>query len=144
MCSVPLCELCGYLLELLMTSRKTAIPFAEAIAHLTQADRRMAQLIERVGPCTLKLRHEHSIFYSLLRSIIYQQLAGSAAAAILGRVDELFPGALATPEQIAAAPEKKLRAAGSVEKQGAGRQGPGGQDAGRHGARRQDHRRHER
>jgi len=84
----------------------------EATEHLKRADRRMAQLIERVGPCTLKLRHEHSIFYSLLRSIVYQQLAGKAAAAILGRVDELFPGALATPEQIVAATEERLRSAG--------------------------------
>jgi 3-methyladenine DNA glycosylase/8-oxoguanine DNA glycosylase len=91
---------------------KTVPDFSAAIRHLSQADRRMAQLIERVGPCTLKLRHEHSIFYSLLRSIIYQQLAGKAAAAILQRVDDLFPGALATPEQIAAAPEERLRAAG--------------------------------
>ncbi|MGA2990117.1 MAG: DNA-3-methyladenine glycosylase [Candidatus Korobacteraceae bacterium] len=86
--------------------------FRAAIRHLKNADRRLAQLIERVGPCTLKLRHEHSIFYSLLRSIVYQQLAGKAAAAILQRVDDLFPGALATPEQIAAAPEERLRAAG--------------------------------
>jgi 3-methyladenine DNA glycosylase/8-oxoguanine DNA glycosylase len=84
----------------------------EAVEHLTRADRRMAQLIERVGPCTLKLRHEHTIFYSLLRSIVYQQLAGKAAAAILARVDELFPGALATPEQIAEATEERLRSAG--------------------------------
>jgi len=84
----------------------------EATEHLKRADRRMAQLIERTGPCTLKLRHEHSIFYSLLRSIVYQQLAGKAAAAILGRVDELFPGALATPEQIAAETEERLRSAG--------------------------------
>ncbi|MGA2961956.1 MAG: DNA-3-methyladenine glycosylase [Candidatus Korobacteraceae bacterium] len=84
----------------------------EATEHLKRTDRRMAQLIERVGPCTLKLRHEHSIFYSLLRSIVYQQLAGKAAAAILGRVDALFPGALATPEQIVAATEEELRSAG--------------------------------
>jgi DNA-3-methyladenine glycosylase II len=84
----------------------------EATEHLKRADRRMAHLIERVGPCTLKLRHEHSIFYSLLRSIVYQQLAGKAAAAILGRVDQLFPGALATPEQIVAETEERLRSAG--------------------------------
>jgi 3-methyladenine DNA glycosylase/8-oxoguanine DNA glycosylase len=84
----------------------------EATEHLKRADRRMAQLIERVGPCTLRLRHEHSVFYSLLRSIVYQQLAGKAAAAILGRVDDLFPGALATPEQIVAETEERLRSAG--------------------------------
>ncbi len=72
----------------------------------------MAQLIERTGPCTLKLRHEHTIFYSLLRSIVYQQLAGQAAAAILARVDGLFPGALATPGQIVDATEECLRSAG--------------------------------
>jgi 3-methyladenine DNA glycosylase/8-oxoguanine DNA glycosylase len=84
----------------------------EATEHLNRCDRRMAQLIERVGPCTLKLRHEHTIFYSLLRSIVYQQLAGKAAAAILARVDGLFPGALATPAQIAGASEERLRSAG--------------------------------
>ena len=86
--------------------------FHAAIQHLQKADRRMAQLIERVGPCTLKLRHEHTIFYTLLRSIVYQQLAGAAAAAILGRVNDLYPGALATPEQIIATPEERLRTAG--------------------------------
>ena len=65
----------------------------EAVAHLCQVDPRLAQLIERVGPCALKLRHEHSIFYSRLRSIVYQQLAGTAAA-ILARVNALFPTAL--------------------------------------------------
>ena len=84
----------------------------EATEHLKGCDRRMAQLIEQVGPCMLKLRHEHTIFYSLLRSIVYQQLAGTAAAAILARVDGLFPGALATPEQIAEASEERLRSAG--------------------------------
>ena len=84
----------------------------KATEHLKGCDRRMAQLIERVGPCMLKLRHEHTIFYSLLRSIVYQQLAGTAAAAILARVDGLFPGALATPEQIAEASEEQLRSAG--------------------------------
>jgi 3-methyladenine DNA glycosylase/8-oxoguanine DNA glycosylase len=86
--------------------------FDEATEHLKRSGRRMEQLIERAGPCTLTLRHEHSIFYSLLRSIVYQQLAGKAAAAILGRVNELFPGALATPEQIVDATEECLRSAG--------------------------------
>ncbi len=84
----------------------------EATEHLKGCDRRMAQLIEQVGPCMLKLRHEHTVFYSLLRSIVYQQLAGAAAAAILARVDGLFPGALATPEQIAEASEERLRSVG--------------------------------
>jgi 3-methyladenine DNA glycosylase/8-oxoguanine DNA glycosylase len=56
---------------------------------------------------------EHSIFYSLLRAIIYQQLAGKAAAAILGRVDALFPGhEYVHPEDIAGATDEQLRSAG--------------------------------
>ncbi len=86
---------------------------AEAVAHLCAADEKLARLIERVGPCRLEPRVEHSIFYSLLRSIIYQQLAGKAAAAILARVDGLFPGhRLVRPEDIADASDEQLRSAG--------------------------------
>jgi 3-methyladenine DNA glycosylase/8-oxoguanine DNA glycosylase len=56
---------------------------------------------------------EHTIFYSLLRSIIYQQLAGAAAAAILKRVDELFPAhEFVHPEDIIHASDELLRSAG--------------------------------
>ena len=85
----------------------------EAIAHLCAADERLAQLIERVGPCRLEPRVEHSIFFSLLRAIVYQQLAGKAAAAILARVDALFPGhAHVLPGDIVDAPDELLRSAG--------------------------------
>ncbi len=86
---------------------------AEAVAHLCAADEKLARLIERVGPCRLAPRVEHSIFYSLLRSIIYQQLAGKAAAAILARVDALFPGhQFVHPEDIVGASDEQLRSAG--------------------------------
>jgi 3-methyladenine DNA glycosylase/8-oxoguanine DNA glycosylase len=86
---------------------------SSAVRHLCAADTKLGVLIERVGPCTLKPRVEHSIFYSLLRSIIYQQLAGKAAAAILGRVDALFPGhRWVVPGDILDAPDELLRSAG--------------------------------
>jgi 3-methyladenine DNA glycosylase/8-oxoguanine DNA glycosylase len=85
----------------------------EAIRHLCAADEKLAALIERTGPLLLQPRVEHTIFYSLLRSIIYQQLAGKAAAAILARVDALFPGHdFVHPDDIASASDELLRSAG--------------------------------
>ena len=86
---------------------------AEAVRHLCAADEKLAGLIEHVGPCLLRARVEHTIFYSLLRSIVYHQLAGAAAAAILGRVDALFPAhRFAHPEDILDATDERLRSAG--------------------------------
>src|SRR5512133_1416631 len=88
--------------------------YSEAVAHLKAADERMAAMIERVGPCQLHVRHEHSIFYTLLRSIVYQQLAGSAAAAILARVEAAVrkDGELPTAERLLETPDDVLRSAG--------------------------------
>ncbi len=85
-----------------------------ALTHLKAADPKLAVMIERVGPCLLEIRHTHSIFYSLLRSIVYQQLAGKAAATILGRVELVTAGEgyHPTPEQILSTPDERLRGAG--------------------------------
>ena len=88
--------------------------FTEAVEYLKTADPRLAALIELVGPCTMQIRHHHSIFYSLLRAITYQQLAGAAAATILGRVEQCCSngGGQPTPELVMAASDEALRAAG--------------------------------
>jgi 3-methyladenine DNA glycosylase/8-oxoguanine DNA glycosylase len=88
--------------------------FTEAVEHLKTADPRMAALIEVVGPCTMQIRHHHSIFYSLLRAITYQQLAGAAAAKILSRVELCCSsnGDQPTPELVMTASDESLRAAG--------------------------------
>ncbi len=88
--------------------------FTEAVEHLKSADPKMAALIERVGPCTMQIRHHHSIFYTLMRAITYQQLAGAAAAKILARVELCCSGngTQPTPEQVLAASDEVLRAAG--------------------------------
>jgi len=88
--------------------------FTEAVEHLKNADPKMAALIKLVGPCTMTIRHHHTIFYSLLRAITYQQLAGAAAAKILSRVELCCSsnGDQPTPELVMAASDESLRAAG--------------------------------
>ena len=63
----------------------------QAVEHLSAADPKLAALIAQVGPCTIEIPHHFSIFYSLARSIVYQQLAGAAAAAIMGASRRSFP-----------------------------------------------------
>ena len=70
----------------------------------------MARLIERVGPFTPRPPMEDQ-FSALVRSIMYQQLAGAAAAAIHGRLLALFDGRL-TPAAMHTMPLEKLRSAG--------------------------------
>lgn len=57
-----------------------------AVAHLRTADPALTGLIKKVGPFSLKLTPTKSLFEALLRSIVYQQLHGKAAATIHGRV----------------------------------------------------------
>lgn len=87
---------------------------SEAVEHLKNSDPRMAALIDRVGPAGMVIRHHFSIFYTLLRSITYQQLAGAAAAKILARVELCCSndGKQPTPEQVLAASDEALRGAG--------------------------------
>src|SRR3569832_1205621 len=47
-----------------------------------------------------------------MRSIIYQQLVGAAASAIMGRVEALADGYDMTPEQLLSLPDERLRGAG--------------------------------
>ena len=70
----------------------------------------MAGLIERTGAFRLP-RPIEGHFEALVESIMYQQLAGAAAAAIHRRVVALFPDGL-TPEALLAIPEASLRSAG--------------------------------
>jgi len=84
-----------------------------ACRHLSDADPLLAALIERVGPCLLRPRRTQSLFAAVARAIVYQQLSGSAAATILGRVQALYaPKRFATPRDILATPPERLRAAG--------------------------------
>src|SRR5579885_672615 len=58
----------------------------KAIHHLKRSDPVMAQIIERIG--AYKIEYREPVFQTLVRSIVYQQLHGKAAAAIFGRLKE--------------------------------------------------------
>jgi len=84
-----------------------------AIKHLTKADKVLARLIKKVGPCGWKPNKRHSPFQALVRSVTYQQLNGTAAAAIFGRVKALYPGRkFPSPEDLLNTPDATLRGAG--------------------------------
>lgn len=85
---------------------------AQACLDLAAADPKLGQLIARAGPFTLRLKSAHSPFESLLESIIYQQLHGKAAAAILKRLLAVFGDVHPRPEQLLAAGDDVLRASG--------------------------------
>ena len=81
-----------------------------AARKLAASDPVLAGVIERVGPCPLTPVPEIDLFQALLRSIIYQQLHGKAAAAIHARVLAMMP--VANAAALKALPDASLRAAG--------------------------------
>ena len=84
-----------------------------AVAHLRRADPTLARIIDSVGPLTFEPRD--GAFRSLARAIFFQQLAGPAARAIMGRVLESLgtdDKRFFTPRQCLAASEEQLRSAG--------------------------------
>ena len=85
---------------------------ALALQELTAADPKLGLLIDRVGPFRLRIKSTHSPFEALLEAILYQQLHANAARAILGRLLAGFGDIHPQPEQLLAAPEERLRAAG--------------------------------
>jgi len=70
----------------------------------------MAGLIKRAGPVELRDPLEDG-FAALVRSIMYQQLAGAAAATIHGRFLRLFTGPL-SPAAVLGLPDGAMRSAG--------------------------------
>jgi len=84
------------------------------ITHLSNVDTILAGVIQVAGPYRLKPDLEGSPFKTLARAIAHQQLNGTAANTILARFANTVgaDGAFPTPEQVLAAPEATLRAAG--------------------------------
>ena len=92
---------------------KFAFAPAAALAHLRANDDVLAALIDRVGPFALELKLTDSLFEAMLRSIVYQQLHGKAAATIHGRVlAELAKFGGTTPEALLKTSDTALRGAG--------------------------------
>ena len=90
---------------------KPRYDFERAIAELSAADPRLAALIKSLGPFGLELHRSGDIYASLIRSIIYQQLHGKAAAKIYARVLALA-GSPPVPAAVAATSDEALREAG--------------------------------
>lgn len=86
--------------------------WSDAVDALSAADPAMAAFVARAGPCRLvRRRHPGGAFAALARSILYQQLATGAAAAIAARFSALYDGR-PTPAAVLATPDADLRAAG--------------------------------
>ena len=82
----------------------------KALNHLKKADPVLGAIIERVGPYTIQYREPG--FPTLVRSIVYQQLSGKAAATILGRVLAAAKADPLTPEAILKLRPAKMRTLG--------------------------------
>ncbi len=81
--------------------------------HLSAADPVMAALIRKVGAYRLEADEDFHPFQALAQAIAHQQLNGTAAKTILGRlILNCGAGAFPTPREIIRAPVESLRAAG--------------------------------
>ena len=86
------------------------VEHAGAAEELARRDPDLARAIAAVGPLNIRPPLD-SRFAALCRSIVFQQLAGRAAAAIYGRFVQAV-GPELTAEAVLAAPQPALRGAG--------------------------------
>ena len=88
-----------------------------AVTELAASDAKLAKLMAKAGPFTLRLASQQSPFEALVESIIYQQLHGKAAATIHARMLKSFEpfcglGVHPSPEHLLECPNEQLREAG--------------------------------
>lgn len=87
-----------------------------AHAELAASDPVIAGLIDRLGELSMETRRKRNpavdAYGTLLRSVVGQQVSVKAAAAIYGRVLELFDGATPPPERLLEVDPQSLRDAG--------------------------------
>ena len=93
-------------------ARRLRFSAARAYAHLRTADPVVGALIDQHGP--FRPRPSPDPYAALVRMILYQQLAGAAAAAIERRWRALYddPEVVPAPAQILATPDESFRGAG--------------------------------
>ena len=94
----------------LPTSSRNARSYPAAAAILAEQDPVVRRLVAEAGPPRLSAPTE-THFETLVRGIVYQQLAGAAARAIHGRLIAALDGEV-TPERLLALPDETLRSAG--------------------------------
>jgi len=86
------------------------VSHSAAARILAASDPIIAKLLAETGPPRFS-RPQESHFATLVRAVVYQQLAGAAARAIHGRLIAALDGHV-EPESVTALPDDKLRAAG--------------------------------
>jgi len=94
----------------MLLAAKSKADWTEAIDHLCRVDRKLAAVIERAGPCTLKPGGD--CFIALCRAIIAQQISGVVAKAITNRFKKLFPRSRPTAKHLLTLSDEQLRSAG--------------------------------
>lgn len=94
-----------------MKPNESGIMFENEIALLKEKDPVIAEIIDRVGHCTLEL--EEDSFRALAEAILYQQLSLKAASTIVGRFVEIYPNrSFPKPIDILETEDERLRKAG--------------------------------
>ena len=79
------------------------------IDYLKSRDRRLGEIIDRVG--RIRWTVEPDLFSAVVQNIVSQQISGSAAASILGRIEEAL-GEI-TPETVAKTKVEVFRSCGT-------------------------------
>jgi len=82
----------------------------KGVRYLNNRDPVMARIIRTTGPIHFELDDDH--YEAIVGSIIFQQLAGSAARAILNRFKDLYGGRLPTPQEYLSTSAERLRSSG--------------------------------
>ncbi|MGB2693655.1 MAG: DNA-3-methyladenine glycosylase [Dehalococcoidia bacterium] len=90
--------------------RKLTYDAEKARKHLLRADPVMRDIVRRVGP--LGIERRAGAYQSLMRALLYQQLAGAAASAIEKRFLALFGDRQPDPDELLATSPEELRAVG--------------------------------
>ncbi len=85
----------------------------EAHKHLSKRDPVLRLLIREHGLCDIVPKMRRSPFQSLIQAVAHQQLNGTAANTILGRLKKLFPGRrFPKAEDLAKVTDEQIRACG--------------------------------
>jgi DNA-3-methyladenine glycosylase II len=92
-----------------------------AVAHLRAADRIMAGIIDRVGPCMLGARTDRGgpardHYGALVRAIVGQQLSTAVARSMFDRLTERFGGRTPTPAEVLSDDSEALRTAAGLSR----------------------------
>lgn len=92
--------------------KKPGGPLSQSLEYLRK-DARLGAFIKKHGPIAHRRKHATRAFQSLAEAIIFQQLSGKAAAAILKRFVALRPGKrFPTPADVLQIKTEKLRSVG--------------------------------